>query len=457
MTRFRFLSLSIIFVSATLLAQSNPIPLVSAPLVPASAAPGSKGFTLTVNGTGFVSGAVVNWNGSPRTTQVVSGSQVKATINASDVAQAGTAFVVVANPKPGGGASNVAYFPIRMSSKSVKVTPRSLPKGAIAVGDFNGDGKLDVAVGHAYTIEIFLGKGDGTFQQPILSSSKFEPSTMTAGDFNGDGQLDLFAARVEDKYFISSSVFFGTGDGKLSEGTVANDIYTPYGDQSLADLNDDGKLDFVSGLGGVFLGNGDGTFSESYFAPNYGQPAIGDFNGDGKLDYAVPRNSITTRETDVYLGNGDGTFQGPVAYFTSYYPLSVVTADVNGDGILDLITGGICVLLGKGDGTFTPNGCVTVGKGGVLDGNNPSVVGDFNGDGKLDVAVLVGFPHAVKKIYLLLGHGDGTFQKPIVFPAGEFPEAGVLPSGFSVGDFNGDGKLDFIVTSKRKTLILLQK
>src|SRR5207247_7168874 len=85
----------------------NPVPLISQPLVPDAVAPGGAGFTLTVNGTGFVSGSVVNWNGSARATTFVSNSQLTATILASDIATASTASVTVINPSPGGGSSNV--------------------------------------------------------------------------------------------------------------------------------------------------------------------------------------------------------------------------------------------------------------------------------------------------------------------------------------------------------------
>src|SRR5258708_21912978 len=97
--------------AAPALAQ-NPVPLVNQPLVPDAAAPGSASFTLTVNGAGFVSSSGVNWNGSPRITTFVSGSQLTAAIPASDIGTASTAVVTVVNPGPGGGASNVISFPI---------------------------------------------------------------------------------------------------------------------------------------------------------------------------------------------------------------------------------------------------------------------------------------------------------------------------------------------------------
>ena len=119
MRSVRFACLFTIFFCTIALAQNNPIPLVNQPLVPESAKPGSAGFTLTVSGTGFSSGAVLNWNGTPRTTEIISSSQLKATISAADVAKAGTASVTVVNPAPGGGTSTAIYFPIRQPLPSV--------------------------------------------------------------------------------------------------------------------------------------------------------------------------------------------------------------------------------------------------------------------------------------------------------------------------------------------------
>src|SRR5580700_5675862 len=97
----------------------HPVPLINDPVVPASAAPGGPGFTLTVNGTGFVSGATVDWNGSPRTTNFISGRQLTATINGTDIAMARTASVTVVNPVPGGGTSNVVFFTVTNPTASV--------------------------------------------------------------------------------------------------------------------------------------------------------------------------------------------------------------------------------------------------------------------------------------------------------------------------------------------------
>jgi hypothetical protein len=189
-----FVFVFLLLVSALALGQ-GPVPLLYQPLVPASAAPGGAGFTLTINGAGFTSTAQVYWNGSLRPTTVVSNSQVQAQIGASDIAKAGFGWVTVGNLGVGEVQSNVVYFPIRDSAKGVGFLPRSIQHvasypTAVAVGDFNNDGLLDFAVGSETMIQVFLGKGNGTFQPPVSTRAK-EVTSMVAGDFNGDGNLDL--------------------------------------------------------------------------------------------------------------------------------------------------------------------------------------------------------------------------------------------------------------------------
>ena len=130
---------------------ANPVPLINQPLVPDSVAPGEAGFTLTVNGTGFVPMSVVNWNGSARATTYVSTSQLITAILASDIASASTASITVVSPGPGGGISNVAFFEINTPTMTIKLSRSDITVGTFtereSTGDFDGDDKLDLAVG----------------------------------------------------------------------------------------------------------------------------------------------------------------------------------------------------------------------------------------------------------------------------------------------------------------------
>ncbi|HYA23574.1 MAG TPA: VCBS repeat-containing protein, partial [Terriglobales bacterium] len=152
----------------------NPVPLINQPLVPDTAKPGGVGFTLTVNGTGFVSGAVVDWNGSPLATTFVSRSQLTASVPASDITTARTASITVVNPSPGGGTSNVAFFSVTVPTSSMGFnTPTKYAAGtgpnSVATADFNGDGKLDLAVSNngSNNLSVLLGNGNGTFKAAV--------------------------------------------------------------------------------------------------------------------------------------------------------------------------------------------------------------------------------------------------------------------------------------------------
>jgi len=432
MRRVCFACLCTILISTVAFAR----PFVNQPLFPASARPGSKGFTLIVNGTDFASTAVLNWNGSPRATSVLSHSSLQATISAADVAKVGTAWVTVVNP--GKDVSNVVYFPIRKPSKSIAMAGKQVFDNctAVAVGDFNNDGILDVAWASS-TLNVSLGDGKGGFQAPISSSVEYPPGfQIVTGDFNGDGKLDVAGIDREG----NAGVFLGNGDGTFTQKW--QDLGESVGSFiAAADFNQDGDLDlYVSGheLGvqwfQIFLGNGDGTLSlfQTYYISGFaifaGLPGVGDFNGDGKLDLAVPESGGSPDQ--LYLGNGDGTFN-PSTMFPGAQQ-SLTAADMNRDGNLDMVADGDCILLGNGDGTFTNGGCGRYG--GAIVG-----IGDFNGDGILDVAV-VSTQGLSPVLGIALGKGDGTYQNSFAFPVGSV--YGTNLGG--IGDFNNDGKLDVI-------------
>ena len=320
---------------------------------------------------------------------------------------------------------------------------------SVAVADFNGDGHLDLAV-PVYSIftsltdaNILLGKGDGAFTAgPAFPITGQNVNNAAVGDFNGDGKADT-ALSLPDANEIQ--VLLGNGKGgfiAMPPISISLSVFVV----ATGDFNGDGKADLiVQGGGGItiLLGNGDGTFTTGTTIPLIGLQSVvvGDFNRDGKADFAVA--DYFNETVIVFLGNGDGTFtQVSSSPATGYQPLDIAAVDLTRNGILDLVVsnqnggypepGSLTVLLGKGDGTFTPASVSPT------TGSIPYSVkfADFNGDGKPD---LVTANAGSNTVTVLLGNGDGTFAAPLS------PVAGTDPVYGAVGDFNGDGLPDLAV------------
>lgn len=453
------LSLWVVFLSATMMAQANPVPFLNDPLVPTRTAPGGHEFRLVVNGTGFVRGSVVRWNGRRRKSQFINRSQLGATILVSDIATPRTASVTVVNPAPGGGASNPVFFQVASSRKNLKFSKSDIPSNqsinAPVVGDFNRDGILDAAVTFVPTfanqssVQILLGKGDGTFRIGASYYAGISPTASAVGDFDHDGKLDLAILSQSSGLFILS----GNGDGTFQPAVRYRAGTTPFA-VAVGDFNRDGSLDLavLNGTGNsvsIFLGKGDGTFAPYKSFPTPPTPhalTIGDFNGDGNLDLVVA-GLTAVGDVAILLGRGDGTFAPYHTLATGGY-FAVTSADFNGDGHLDLAVGSynsdVEILLGNGDGTFqNPLGYPA--------GTTPAVivVGDFNADGKLDLAV-GDEDYPPSGVYMLLGNGNGTFQSAVNFSSSS------LVDGIAVGDFNGDGRLDLILGEQDSVGLFLQ-
>jgi hypothetical protein len=321
------------------------------------------------------------------------------------------------------------------------------------VADVNGDGIPDLVGldfnddGYLVGVNTVLGNGDGTFRPGAHFAFGIEPNTVTLGDFNGDGKVDLVTTTSN-----RLNVFLGNGDGSF---TPAFSTALPHdlNNVRVADLNRDGKLDLVvlsyrSNLLSVLLGNGDGSFQQPVeFDSGLVSPSlvgVGDFNGDGIPDLVVGQGAGDPSRVSVLLGNGDGSFQAPRLSSVGIPLSGVRSADLHGDGFDDLIAstaaGMVQVFAGNGDGTFQPAVSYVAGPA-------PFVVGvaDFNGDGAPDLAVANlsdDFTGTRGFVSVLLNNGDGTFPSAIAPSA-----VGTNPVAVATGDFNGDGIPDLVTAN----------
>jgi uncharacterized repeat protein (TIGR01451 family) len=318
----------------------------------------------------------------------------------------------------------------------------------VATADLNGDLKSDLVVAHGGSqfLSVLLGKGDGTFHPAVsyATGSASAPRAVVFGDWNADGRIDLATSNYNAQ---SISILLGNGDGTFRNATTFPTGFDT-GLLSVADFNKDGKADLAVAVHSsssspqgskVFTGNGDGTFSAGVaFAPSnlrvYAM-TIEDFDRDGNADIVFADGSQTYHFAG---GNGNGTFRTPTASQSTTFSTSVIAGDFNRDGLPDLVTSslfyaGTWVSLGRGDGTF---------QSAVATPQNSTVrpklwgIGDLNGDGLTDA---VGYLDDYGSIVTYAGKGDGTLGTSVGEPVG----TGV--PGLVLSDFDGDGKTDVAV------------
>ena len=437
--------------------------------------------------------------------------------------------------KPKAAAASVAAGAGFVSAIRIPTGGSNVDNGPSVLGDFNGDGKKDAALlvqntvaGNAvYSIAVIMSNGDNTFQAPVLTltpGNSVDP--IIVGDVNGDGKDDLLMVHPSTCAFVTKgqsaqpgcSVSGSTFDVLISNGNGTFTLGHNYPISAyslnggvLIDSNGDGKLDLVAidsealGVELVSLGNGDGTFQTptvlatlSAAAP--GNIVFADFNGDGILDFegsvsgqvSVYLGSttgfvlpvvLTTPDSvydscgetvgdlsgdskpeivsvncndstiTIYVNNGDGSFLAGVYYDVAknsasdtvvyVYPYFVTIADINGDGKNDIISsnyygGDVTLLFGNGDGT------VNVPTMGYAVGGypyNPALVGDFNGDGLADILV----SDDIFSMAYLQGYGDGTFRSALDYYSPTANSTYPDSLGIATGDFDGDGIPDFAV------------
>lgn len=380
------------------------------------------------------------------------------------------------------GTGVLVFFPGNGDGTLGNSSETSLPAGfggaGLAAADFNSDGNLDAVIGGANSVALALGNGDGTFQAPVVYSLAITiaefPQNVIAADMNGDGKPDIVVGEGQGGGLNAVGVLLNDGTGNFTN--IANYAMGGTGTASaaVADFNGDGKNDILlasssattandDGLISLLFGNGDGTFrsvqyvSTAGIGAGVGSVAAADFNGDGFQDLVIPvcpPGCSGASGFALFLSDGAGGYQQPSTFTTTAAVGAewIAVGDFNGDGKPDVAVFNECdatcagtsvsVFLNSGNGNFAVGVVYEIG------GSNPLaiVTGDFKGNGKLDIAMLnqcyTSSCGGQGSVAVLLNNGDGTFQPVITTPTNGLN--GVY--GLAAADLNHDGLTDLVVT-----------
>lgn len=318
----------------------------------------------------------------------------------------------------------------------------------VATGDLDNDGAIDIVTSNrgvsGSSVRVFIGDGQGTFNPPALFSLGEDPAALAVGDLNGDGALDIVTANydaVNPGLPSTLSVFLGQGDGSFGMSNSYS-IQAGARDLTLVDVNNDANLDAVVTLPtedvvSVSLGVGDGTFATAASYQTGATPysvATADLNGDGKLDLAVSNSNDST--LSLLIGQGDGSFTNAGSLSTALAPSNIGIADLNDDGTLDIAfreLGRLSLFLGDGSGGYSA--VMTLSD---ITGISDFALTDANGDGSVDVAYSQAISFGLPDFSgFLLNDGTGVFQA-----ATSTLTTTENIQDIAVGDFNGDGIID---------------
>ncbi|MGR3278684.1 FG-GAP-like repeat-containing protein [Acaryochloris marina NIES-2412] len=440
-----------------------------------------------------------NGDGSFGSRLNVSTSSAPTSLVAGDLNGDGQLDLISANGPSNGGGGQTAFTAFSVSSNDTSSFSILMGNGdgtftttaeletnrtpnTIQLADLNGDGQLDLLSGNGFdeTLSVWLGNGDGSFQDVTSYEVQRPTDRLTLGDVNQDGALDVlvhsggyFSGNTEPFYFPDADVtlILGRGDGTFA-ATVATGTPNPPGGPQVAttfsasqvnapipilgidaeslhlvDMDQDGILDLVNtnslrNLASIYRGNGDGSFATGSFSigDNPRTFALGDVNGDGIIDSISGNAQGPDRAVTVQFGNGDGSFAPATDYVLSSSPADIQIEDVNGDAVVDIVTANsdsVSVLLGNGNGTFADPLVFNVG-------GRPSslVLEDTNQDGFIDIITANADGDSVS---VLLGNGDGTF-----IDAPGIDRSKIVVSG----DLNQDGVTDVVALGASSTVLL---